>query len=187
MPRATGVRCRERIFYGTPGRRALRSVYRSCSVGRDHWARRCRNHQIRTNLFVFSDCRFADGDVCERRLWREERAKRSGRIKAIGERASHAMTSAADSTGWRHASTLQPSVVPAMHAGRAGCRKTTFVRRTNVVFSIAVIRPRIPSWARWAARCWARSTVRSAPWTVRSVRSTARWAPWTVRSALSGR
>ena len=32
------------------------------------------------------------GDVCERRLWREERAKRSGRIKAIGERASHAMT-----------------------------------------------------------------------------------------------
>ena len=40
------------------------------------------------------------GDVCERRLWRMKRAKRSGRIKAIGERASHAMTSAADSTGY---------------------------------------------------------------------------------------
>ena len=27
------------------------------------------------------------GDVCERRLWREKRAKRSGRIKAIDKRA----------------------------------------------------------------------------------------------------
>ena len=34
----------------------------------------------------------AGGDVCERRQWRIQRAKRSGRIKAIGERASHAMT-----------------------------------------------------------------------------------------------
>ena len=31
---------RARISNGTPGRRALRSVCRSCSVGRDHWARR---------------------------------------------------------------------------------------------------------------------------------------------------
>ena len=52
----------------------------------------CRNYQLRTNLFVFSVCRSAVGDVCERRLWREERAKRSGRIKVIGERALHAMT-----------------------------------------------------------------------------------------------
>ena len=52
----------------------------------------CRNYRLRTNLFVSTVCRFAVGDVCERRLWRMKRAKRSGRIKAIGERASHAMT-----------------------------------------------------------------------------------------------
>ena len=33
-----------------------------------------------------------NGDVCERRLRRIKRAKRSGRIKAIGKRALHAMT-----------------------------------------------------------------------------------------------
>ena len=88
-----------RFAVGTPGGRALRSVYRGCSVGRDHWARRCRNYQMRTNLLVCNVLRFAVGDVCERRLWRMKRAKRSGRIKATGERASHAMTSAADSTG----------------------------------------------------------------------------------------
>ena len=43
-----------RFAVGTPGRRALRSVYRTLAVGRDHWARRCRNCQIRTNLFVFT-------------------------------------------------------------------------------------------------------------------------------------
>ena len=32
------------------------------------------------------------GDVCERRLRREKRAKRSGRIKAIGKRALPAQT-----------------------------------------------------------------------------------------------
>ena len=41
--------------------RALRSVYRTPAVGRDHWARRCRNYQIRTNSFVSTVCRFADG------------------------------------------------------------------------------------------------------------------------------
>ena len=52
---------------GTPGGRALRAVYRSCSVGRDHWARRCRNYQIRTNSFVSSVCRLRGrhaGVVC---------------------------------------------------------------------------------------------------------------------------
>ena len=37
--------------------RALRAVFCRPSVGRDHWARRCRNYQLRTNLFVFSVCR----------------------------------------------------------------------------------------------------------------------------------
>ena len=36
--------------------------------------------------------RSAGGDVCERRLRREKRAKRSGRIKAIGKRAVPAQT-----------------------------------------------------------------------------------------------
>ena len=42
------------------GRRALRSVNRTRSVGRDHWARRCRNRRLCTNSFVFSACRFAE-------------------------------------------------------------------------------------------------------------------------------
>ena len=88
-----GVSCRERIENcGTPGRRALRIAYRTLAVGRDHWARRCRNYRLCTNPFVCTVCRCAVGDVCERRQRREERAKRSGRIKAIGERALHAMT-----------------------------------------------------------------------------------------------
>ena len=53
---------------GTPGRRALRSVYRSCSVGRDHWARRCRNYRLRTNPFVCAVSRFADGTPGRRAL-----------------------------------------------------------------------------------------------------------------------
>ena len=32
------------------------------------------------------------GDACERRLWRKKRARRSGRIKAIGKRASPTQT-----------------------------------------------------------------------------------------------
>ena len=52
----------------------------------------CRNYRLRTNLFVSTVCRFAVGDVCERRLWRMKRAKRSGRIKAIGKRALPALT-----------------------------------------------------------------------------------------------
>ena len=50
------------------------------------------SYPICTSLFVPPSAAYADGDVCERRLWRMKRAKRSGRIKAIGERASHAMT-----------------------------------------------------------------------------------------------
>ena len=61
-----------------------------CALRTDSKARKgCRALQVfalRTNFFV------GRGDVCERRLWRMKRAKRSGRIKAIGERASHAMT-----------------------------------------------------------------------------------------------
>ena len=52
----------------------------------------CRNYQIRTNSFVCAVRRFAVGDVCERRLWRMKRAKRSGRIKAIGKQALPAQT-----------------------------------------------------------------------------------------------
>ena len=33
-----------------------------------------------------------EGDVCERRRWRMKRAKRSGRIKAIGKQALPAQT-----------------------------------------------------------------------------------------------
>ena len=36
--------------------------------------------------------RSAGGDICERRLRRKKRAKRSGGIKAIGKRASPAQT-----------------------------------------------------------------------------------------------
>ena len=42
------------------GRRALRSVDCTLAVGRDHWARRCRNCQICTNLFVFTVRRCAE-------------------------------------------------------------------------------------------------------------------------------
>ena len=38
------------------------------TVGRDHWARRCRKHQIRTNLFVRTVCRFAGGTPGRRAL-----------------------------------------------------------------------------------------------------------------------
>ena len=45
-----------RFAVGTPSGRALRSVYRGCSVGRDHWARRCRNSRLGTNRFVCTVC-----------------------------------------------------------------------------------------------------------------------------------
>ena len=52
-----------------------------------------KRQTVQTNRFVrIWQFLHRRGDVCERRLWREERAKRSGRIKAIGERALHAMT-----------------------------------------------------------------------------------------------
>ena len=52
----------------------------------------CRSCRLRANLFVCAVRRFAVGDVCERRLWRMKRAKRSGRIKAIGKQALPAQT-----------------------------------------------------------------------------------------------
>ena len=75
----------------------VRALRRGCDrrfVGHDHWACRPRSggQCRRTNLYAVGSSCTRRGDVCERRLWREERAKRSGRIKAIGERASHAMT-----------------------------------------------------------------------------------------------
>ena len=48
--------------------RALRSVYRTPAVGRDHWARRCRNYRLCTNLFPCTVCRFADGTPSGRAL-----------------------------------------------------------------------------------------------------------------------
>ena len=65
----------------------------------------------------------AGGDVCERRRWRIQRAKRSGRIKAIGERASHAMTELliqqADSRPYagRHVYCIGCTVVPSAASG----------------------------------------------------------------------
>ena len=69
MPPPGNYRLRTNLFVctvcrfadGTPGRRALRAAYRSCSVGRDHWARRCRNYRLRTGLLVCTICRFAAG------------------------------------------------------------------------------------------------------------------------------
>ena len=40
--------------------RALRNTEHTLAVGRDHWARRCRNCQICTNLFVFTVRRCAE-------------------------------------------------------------------------------------------------------------------------------
>ena len=37
------------------------NMERTIAVGRDHRARRCRNYRLRTNLFVYTVCRFADG------------------------------------------------------------------------------------------------------------------------------
>ena len=64
------------------------------SVGWGYVSAACRNYRLRTNSFLPTACRFAvgGGDVCERRLRREKRAKRSGRIKAIGKRAVPAQT-----------------------------------------------------------------------------------------------
>ena len=53
---------------GTPGRRALRPTERTLTVGRDHWARRCRNYRLRTNPFVCAVSRFADGTPGRRAL-----------------------------------------------------------------------------------------------------------------------
>ena len=50
---------------------------------------------MRTSLFIRTVCHLRGrrgGDVCERRLRRKKRAKRSGGIKAIGKRASPAQT-----------------------------------------------------------------------------------------------
>ena len=47
------------------------NVERTLAVGRDDSARRCRNYQMRTNPFVCTVCRFADGTPSGRalRMW----------------------------------------------------------------------------------------------------------------------
>ena len=44
------------------------NVERTLAVGRDDSARRCRNYQMRTNSFVCTVCRFADGTPSRRAL-----------------------------------------------------------------------------------------------------------------------
>ena len=60
MPPPGNYRLRTNLFVcpvrrfadGTPGRRALRTVERTFSVGRDHWARRVQELPILSHLFV---------------------------------------------------------------------------------------------------------------------------------------
>ena len=109
MLRATGVRLRERIGNcGTPGGlrsrwrrrsltdaacplrvRALRFIYRNRSVGRDHWARRCRNYRLRTSLFVCTVCRCTErgrlrAPPVEGNRWAIQRSERPSERKHSG-------------------------------------------------------------------------------------------------------